>query len=454
MEVERRVNHMSDTERQQLRQRAIDVLDANRLSGWTKAAPRLYPHQWSWDSAFIAIGLAHVDPERAMDEMRSLFRAQWQNGMIPHIVFNPEVPEGEYFPGPERWACESAPDAPDGVRTSGICQPPVHAIAVQRAVAVADPDRRAAYAAEAFGPLFDWHRYLLSVRDPESTGLVTIVHPWESGMDNSPRWTAAMNAIEVDPSRLAPYERADLKHVADASQRPTMAEYDRYLWIVDRLIDAGYRVDAAYETLPFRMKDVFFSAILVAANEALLRLAAVAEASIEQIEIIESWVERGRRGLAEQWSEERVMCCDRDLVGARDVDVRTIASFAPFIAGSLTPERRASMVEAWNAPEMLGHPDLRWKLPPSTSPVETQFAPRAYWRGPVWPVMNWLFGWALRRSGAVEDAGALVRESLDQIREIGFAEYVEPFTGEPLGSLDQSWTAAVALDWLADGTAA
>jgi hypothetical protein len=30
-----------------------------------------------------------------------------------------------------------------------------------------------------------------------------------------------------------------------------------------------------------------------------------------------------------------------------------------------------------------------------------------------------------------------------------FAEYLEPYTGEPLGSMDQSWTAAVALDWLA-----
>ena len=30
-----------------------------------------------------------------------------------------------------------------------------------------------------------------------------------------------------------------------------------------------------------------------------------------------------------------------------------------------------------------------------------------------------------------------------------FAEYFEPFTGMPLGSPQQSWTAAVALDWLA-----
>jgi hypothetical protein len=54
------------------------------------------------------------------------------------------------------------------------------------------------------------------------------------------------------------------------------------------------------------------------------------------------------------------------------------------------------------------------------------------------------------RDGEQEHADRLRTASLDQIATIGFAEYVEPFTGEPLGSLDQSWTAAVALDWLAD----
>jgi hypothetical protein len=64
--------------------------------------------------------------------------------------------------------------------------------------------------------------------------------------------------------------------------------------------------------------------------------------------------------------------------------------------------------------------------------------------------MNWLFWWALDRSGAQEDADHLKAEGMRQIQKVGFAEYVEPFTGEPLGSMDQSWTAAVMLDWLAD----
>jgi hypothetical protein len=134
------------------------------------------------------------------------------------------------------------------------------------------------------------------------------------------------------------------------------------------------------------------------------------------------------------------------------VTARTIASFSPFIAGHLTPAHREALLSVWESAEMVGNPDLRWPLPPSTSPSEPEFSPRRYWRGPVWPVMSWLFGWALRRSGAPDAAAAIARAGLAQVREIGFAEYVEPFTGEPLGSLDQSWTAAVTLDWLAETT--
>jgi hypothetical protein len=52
----------------------------------------------------------------------------------------------------------------------------------------------------------------------------------------------------------------------------------------------------------------------------------------------------------------------------------------------------------------------------------------------------------------MDDAAAALRDAylaLLSRPEARFAEYFEPFTGEPLGSVDQSWTAAVALDWLA-----
>ena len=52
-----------------LRDQAAAVLRGNDAGGWTKASPLLYPHQWSWDSAFIAIGWAHLDVRRAMTEL-------------------------------------------------------------------------------------------------------------------------------------------------------------------------------------------------------------------------------------------------------------------------------------------------------------------------------------------------------------------------------------------------
>jgi glycogen debranching enzyme len=84
------------------------------------------------------------------------------------------------------------------------------------------------------------------------------------------------------------------------------------------------------------------------------------------------------------------------------------------------------------------------------SPAEPAFEPHNYWRGPIWPVIDWLLWRALRLAGCGDRADEVRRDSLGQIAATGtFAEYFEPFTGEPLGSAQQSWTAAVALDWSA-----
>jgi len=431
--------------------RAAAVLRENDMGTWTRASPTLYPHQWSWDSAFIAIGLAHLDTVRAAGEIRSLLDHQWENGKIPHIVFNPEAPPESYFPGPEHWAsAAAAPDVP--AMTSGLCQPPVHALAALRILQIAEARGEGAarareFLAEVYPKLLAWHRYLATARDPEGSGLVTIYHPWESGTDNSPRWTGALERVEV--GKIPDYERADLGHV-EPSERPTGYEYDRFIWLVDVIKGANCDDAVLYRECPFLAKDVLASAILVRANEALLEIAEIADAPEEDRATVRTWIERGRKGLEERWNPDISLCSDYDLRAERSLSARTIAGFAPLIAGGGRSDHLGDLLRIFDSRAFAGNPDLRWPLPPSTSPGESGFQPRSYWRGPVWPVMNWLLWWSLKRSGEKKRAAQLKSYSLAQLLDGCFGEYYEPFTGEALGSDDQSWTAAVALDWLAD----
>lgn len=267
-------------------------------------------------------------------------------------------------------------------------------------------------------------------------------------MDNSPRWDRALARIEVPEGGVPPFTRRDLAHVADPAERPTDTDYERYMWIVEILRQGECRVDRLYDSLPFRIKDVFSSALLVASNEALIRIANLTTIDFDDLSLIESWIGRGRIGLADQWDPDLGLCCDRDMFDQAPITVSTIATFAPLVAGQLTAEMRAALKQLWESDAFTGYPENRWALPPSTSPLDPSFVPTRYWRGPVWPVMNWLLWWAWARNGEDGIADRIREQSLDQIATVGFAEYVNPFTGEPLGSQDQSWTAAAVLNWL------
>ena len=435
--------------------RAAEVLRENDMGEWTRASPTLYPHQWSWDTAFITIGLAHLDTGRAAREIRTLLEYQWKNGKIPHIVFNPEAPPESYFPGPEHWASAAdSPDAPPGPSvTSGLCQPPVHAIAARHILSVAEARGEGVaetreFLCEVYPKLLAWHRYLATARDPEGSGLVTIYHPWESGTDNSPRWTQALERVEV--GEVPDYERLDLDHVPDPAERPTGYEYDRFIWLVEVIKHARCDDVVLYRTSPFLAKDVLGSAILVRANEALLDVTGVVGASEEDREMLLAWIERGRRGLDERWDPGLGLCLDYDLRAGEPLRARTIAGFAPLIAGAGSEDRLETLLKVFESHAFTGNPDLYRPLPPSTSPDDLGFRPRSYWRGPVWPVMNWLLWWSLESSGEQKRAAWLKEYALAQLSDGRFGEYYEPFTGEALGSDDQSWTAAVALDLLAD----
>ncbi|WP_067852575.1 glucosylglycerate hydrolase [Nocardia shimofusensis] len=435
----------------QLAARAAYLLRGNDLGTMTTAAPRLYPHMWSWDAAFVTVGLAPLSVERAVVELDTLLSAQWKNGMIPHIVF--ANGKDGYFPGPARWECRQlAAHAPQSPDTSGITQPPVHAIAVQR---VLDHSRRHGRSTKAVAEEFlnrrwpdlvRWHRWLAEARDSAGVGRITLYHGWESGMDNSPRWDRAYE--NVIPGDLPPYERADVLVVADPTQRPTDREYDRYLWLVEQMRLVGYDDDQLAATMSFAVQDVFVTAIFALACEVLADIGEEHRQPHADVRDLRSWAERFRAGVIATTDPRSGVARDYDMRLQRPISTETLAGFAPLLCGGLPRATERALLRLFEGPRFCGHPDLRYALPPSTSPVSGDFRSREYWRGPVWPVMSWLFSWAFARRGWAERAHTLRAEGLRQAADGSFAEYYEPFTGEPLGSMQQSWTAASVLDWL------
>jgi hypothetical protein len=418
------------------------VLDFNWTGEYTKPGPRLYPHQWSWDSALIAIGYSHYDQERATRELTHLLDAQWKNGLLPQIVFNPHF--GAYFPGINFWHASESPEAPAHVKTSGIVQPPVHSTAALRVYQGAEDTSGAlAFLEYAFPRLAAWHEYLYRERDPECEGLVYIRHPWESGMDNSPMWDSIMDRLRLSPKQIPEYRRADT-HVVASGDRPLDAAYDRFAYLVKLFADRGYDEAKIREDCPFLVQDVLFNALLCQADK---DLAQIAWALGEDAAYFEERAEKTARAISGKlWDGEHSIYLDFDLAVGRPIYSYVAPNFAgPLFAGIPDEGSARRMVRVLES-SGFGFSDESITPVPGYDRYGFAFSPTLYWRGPVWININWFLARGLDRYGYEDYAGRLRKTIISLCRDEGYYEYFDPLTGAGHGSDLFSWTAALLLD--------
>jgi glycogen debranching enzyme len=418
---------------------ALAVLRRNDTGLFVKPGPRVYPFQWNWDSALVALGLARVDPARGRQEVRALLSGQWADGMIPHIVFHPQPVD--YSPGPELWGSADCVGAPE-VATSGITQPPVLASAV-RALHEASPER--GFLEDVVPALEAWHDWLHRERGLDGSGLVAILHPWESA-DNSPRFDRALERVELNGEGR--FARTDRRHVV-AAERPTDRDYARYLAIVERLRRCEYRPTSLAQA-PFAYVDLSFNAVLAAAEDDLAWLWSQLG---EEGARARAGAVRVRNALAGRWDEGASAYRELDLHDGEAETTGTIGDLMPLYAG-VPGERLARRLfdEALWSPARFGpSPDAPWAVT-TVSKASPTFDARRYWRGPVWVNMNWFLVRGLERAGLAAEAEELRWMTLRLVGASGFSEYYHPSTGEPLGSRDFSWSAALTLDLLLGST--
>jgi hypothetical protein len=419
-----------------LRDAAIRVLIGNARGLSTVPASRLYPHQWSWDSAFIALGLRHLSPHRAQLELEALLGAQWADGRIPHIVLDPATPADAYFPGPDFWQPDRRRDR---VATSGLIQPPVHALAAWETFQ-ADPDhaRRRGFLDRLYPRLRDWHRYLLADRDLGGSGLAAIVHPWESGMDNSPAWDTPL--ARITPVPTGTYRRRDLDH-AGADQRPTDDDYGRYVRLAADYRDRGYADEAA--AFGFAIEDPLTNALLAVAEHAMAGIAK--EVGADPQPHLERAAAVTEALTSRLYDAQAGIFLPRDLVDDALIPGHTVAGLAPLAVPDLPVADR--LVATLRSDRFgLG----RVAMVPSYDLTAAEYSDTRYWRGPAWFNTSWIVWRGLREHCHLRDADRLRHSMLDTVTWAGFREYVDPRSGQGLGADDFSWTAALTLDLIAE----
>jgi hypothetical protein len=430
------------------------ILGHNRRGEWTCPSSTLYPHQWLWDSCFIAIGLARYDAKRAAGELRALFRGQWTNGMLPHMIFAPDA----HDIGSQRvWQSHRFPAAPRDVATSCITQPPLVAIAAERVAAALPEVERSPFLAELFPKLVAYHSWCYRERDLDGSGLVTLIHPWECGLDSTPPWMDALRAMRM-PLWLRAAERLRLARLLRSLRYDT-----RQLPAADRTSDDdGLRMLAlavhakAYDFELRRIprddravliEDVAFNSLLAAANRS---LAAIAPAIGESLPAeLAASMARTTTTLEQLWHEPTQAYCSRNAVTGAVLTPRTVATFLPLWAGVVDTARADQLVA------LLRRPEAYWpEFPVPSVPLEaTHYQETRYWKGPTWVNTNWAIIQGLRESGAsgaTELAEELRTRTVAMVARSGFFEYFSARTGEGHGATDFSWTAALAIDLAVD----
>ncbi|MDG4781011.1 hypothetical protein O7614_15295 [Micromonospora sp. WMMD961] len=330
--------------------------------------------------------------------------------------------------------------------TSGLVQPPVHALAAWLAYRRAPESSGLDALRRLYPALVAQQHYLADRRDVAGDGLVCIVHPWESGLDNSPAWDEPMAAVGAEAAVMRAYRRHDTAH-ADAAHRPTDLDYARYLAIVAAYREHGYADRDLADDHPFLVECPLFNAAFGSAEHALAEIAALlghdpGPHRARAARVTEALVRRLFDPVTGTFQP-------RDLRTGRLISARTVLGLTPLLLPDLpTRQVDALVVEARSA--RFGVARHMERPLPTYDRTAPDFEPLRYWRGPSWLNIGWLVRRGLLTHGHPDLAAGLRHSMIGVVAGAGCHEYFHPDTGAGLGSPAFSWTAALLLDLLTD----
>lgn len=389
-----------------LTQSALTLLKQNKRETngniYTLPSPTRYPYQWFWDSCFHSIVLSHLDPGWAKQELLSLVTKQFDNGLLPHMIYWKRVKKFDI-----EWGKED---------TSSITQPPIIALAVSK---IFEKDSDLEFLKKIYPSLKKYYNYLLRERDSRGNHLIGLINPDESGEDNSSRFDVPLNA-------------------------PAMLSLDEHFKLRLNLIAENKTCDFDAKRCMknfFWVKDVPFNCLMVFNLEALSKLAKALhlkedeEYFIKQSKLVKEAMRKYMFDDGIFWSIYQ-LSYNEDTTNYKKIRVKTWAIFAPLFAKMLTQNEAEHLVDQ----HLLNKGEFWLKYPiPTISFDEPSFNPEGYWRGPTWMAINWFIFHGLLNYKFFDIAKQVYKVSKYLVETAGFREYYNPLTGAGLGAKNFTW---------------
>ena len=408
---------------------AKEVLINNRRSGYTLPTNNeLYPAQWNWDSAFIALGYSYFNMEYAIEELEKLISGQWEDGMIPHILFHDN--DESYFPNHKTWDCGNK------VPSSGITQPPIIATIIKKIIDQNKLDqsqmKRMEIIIKKLKKYLDW---FYNYRDTNKIGLAAIIHPWESGLDNSPIWDGPLDKVKIEENLK--YERRDL-NVSRSSNRPLKKDYDGYITLLNQFKKNKYNPSKIVNESMFNVIDIGFNSILIRATKDLVEVSKKFNLDFTDLK---NKISKSEESLIKFYKDEDQSFFSYDFKNHNLIKVDAISNYFILFANLENQEINNKIID-----KLKKYNSQKDYFFTTVNPKDKNFEETRYWRGPVWINSNWIVYQGLINKDTIFSS-LIKNKTLELLENKKFHEYYNYKTGECLGANNFSWSAALYLDF-------
>lgn len=379
---------------------------------YTKPSIETYPYQFFWDTCFhVFILVALGRHEMAKEHLISLFAKQEDNGFVGHMIYWDRLK-----PGRVTDIFQSKPSLKFFWKShmSALIQPPMAAMAVESIYKVSQDKQ---FLKKMLPQLKLYYNWLAENRDFDNDYLLTIISPFESGMDWKPTYDQVLGLSQ----RKGDW-RLFLKGVG--------VDFRNYI--------NNYDLDKIQHKSYFRVKDVGFNSIYSQNLDSLSQLCK--EVNDPDGEGFKTLAQKVTKSILKIMYDKQDYAF-YDVYGTQNkkLKVLTPTIFYPIMLEDVPKDITEKVINRhfFDGKEF----DTPYPIP-SLSKNNAAFNPYAskyIWRGPTWIVNNWFIHKCLKEKGYTKEAEELVNSIKNLVKKSGFREYYNPFTGEGYGAKRFTW---------------